>query len=138
MAYVRRLSLAVTATVSGGAAQTWVTGKVNGYIEAIRLVNGATQPATTAHLTITGQQSGISILNVTATASGNVTYFPRARAVDTSNITLGEAAGASAPIACYIPVADEGLSIVGTSMGTVSGNGGRQATFHFYISGQGP
>ncbi len=136
MAYVRRLAVAVTATVSGGAAQTWVTGRVSGYLEAVRIVNGATGLSTAAHLTITGQQSGISILNVTSTGAtgGGVTYFPRGRAVDSSNVTLGEGAGASAPLPTYIPL-DENISIVGTSMGTVSGNGGRQATFHFYISG---
>jgi len=63
-----------------------------------------------------------------------VTYYPRGRAVDTSNVTLGEAAGASAPLPTFIPL-DESISIVGSSMGTVSGNGGRQAVFHFYISG---
>lgn len=135
MPFVRRVSLAATATTSGGNAQTWHTGVVNGYISAIRLVNGATQPSTACHYTITGEQSGISLLNCTATASGNITYYPRGRAVDTSNTIYGEAAGASAPTPVLIPIADERIRVVGTSMGTVSGNGGRQFTIHFYVDG---
>ena len=136
MAYVSRHRINATVTATGGAAQSFYSPSVlQGHIEAIRYQPAtASGISTAAHISITGEQSGIEVL--TATATGIVTWYPRAGAMNTSAVALGYSSGAAPPmVPALIPVANERLKVTFTSGGTASA-GGLRGTLDLYLSGQ--
>ena len=135
MSYITRHRVALLATTSGGAVQNFFTSAVlSGQVEAIKYTRAtASAIATGAHITITAEFSGLTIL--TATATGDVTWYPRAGAMDTSAVALGFSSGAAPPIVpTMIPLAQERMKIALSSAGTAS-NGGLAATVDLYLSG---
>ncbi len=135
MGYVTRHRVAMTVTATGGAAQAFYTSAVlSGEIQAIRYTRATSSGISTgAHFTITADQSGLTLL--TATATGDVTWYPRAAAMDTSAAQLGMTSAATPPmVPVMIPLAAERAKINVTSGGTAS-NGGLSGTIDFYIDG---
>ena len=66
MAFVKRIRTSLSVTATGGAAQTFYTSAVlAGHIEALRFTSGSM--STNAHLAVTAENSGLSILDCTAT-----------------------------------------------------------------------
>ncbi len=142
MSIVKKLQVAATVTATGGASQAFFTNPiVGGQIESIRYRRGAvlTSAATTsgiatgAHVTITGAITGVTI--ITATATGDVTWYPRAAAMDVSGGAIGYSSAATPPpIPVPISIAEERLKIEVTSGGAAS-NGGLHSIFEIYYTG---
>ncbi len=138
MPWINRTRLTISVTATGGAAQTFYTSSVvNGYVAAVRWTLGATAISTAAHVAITAEQSGLDIMQ--ATATGAVTWYPRVPANSTANAAFGGVTGAGAApgVPVMIPVADERIKVVVTSGGAASSpvTGGRTAILDFYLSG---
>lgn len=148
MAFVKRIRTLFGVTATGGAAQSFFTSSVlSGTVQAVRFLNGAaTAPstaaaanplATTAHLAIVAEQSGLNILDCTTTASG-VTYYPRDVAKSTTGALFGGTSGAGAVVGVPvpIPVANERVKFTISSAGAASGVvGGLQAAVDLYLEG---
>ena len=140
MAYVRRLRVNATVTATGGAAQTFYTDQIQGgFLESIVYQKATASGFSTAgNLTITAEQSGLSLLNVTATGAAGVpvAYYPRAAAQSPLAGTYSPATGAGAVVGFpeKIPLSDEAIKIVASSGGTAS-NGGVRFALDFYVSG---
>ncbi len=138
MGFITRARLTPNVTVSGGAAQSFFTSLIaNGaHVDAIVFTNGTASGLSTAgHMTIVGSQSGVEVLNVTTTGTSGVAvwYYPRAYAVDTSNIAYGYSSQTTPPrVPVAIPIAQEALKVTITSAGNVSA-GGHSFTLDFYL-----
>lgn len=135
--YVKRIRTILAVTATGGAAQSFYSSAVlSGHVEAVRYVRGSSGISTDAHLALSAEQSGLSILDCSAT--GNVTYYPRAKANDTGVGIFGGATGAGAVVGVpvQIALAQERLKVTVTSGGAASGAvGGLTATLDLYLSG---
>lgn len=148
MAFVKRVRTLFSVTATGGAAQSFFTGSVlSGTVQTVRFLNGpSTAPstaaaanplATTARLLITAEQSGLTILDCTTTASG-VTYHPRDVAKSTTGGLYSGATGTGSVLGypVTIPVANERVKFTITSGGAASGvAGGLQAAVDLYLEG---
>ncbi len=139
MPYVRRIRTNLAVTATGGAAQSFYSsGVLSGHVETIRYVPGTSGISTVAHIAISAEQSGLSILDCSAT--GPFTYYPRAKANDTATgfFSAATRAGAVLGVPVQIPLAQERLKITVTSGGAASAAvGGLTATLDLYLSGQG-
>lgn len=143
---VKRVRTLFAVTATGGAAQSFYTSSVlSGTVKTVRFLNGpATAPstaagslATVAHLAITAELSGLSILDCTCTASG-VTYHPRDVAKSTTGALFSAATGAGAVVGMpvEIPVAAERVKFTVTSGGAASGvAGGLLGACDLYLDG---
>ena len=72
MTFIKRHSVSMTVTATGGATQAFYSDMVHngGFIEAVRYVPATVSGmSTAAKLTLTGERSGIAILAATTTAS---------------------------------------------------------------------
>lgn len=135
---VLRSRILATVTATGGATQTFFTSDLHAGAEilAIRFRRGTTATtasgfSTNAHISIAGEQSGIGILE--ATATDDVTWYPRGYAVSTGNIPLGFSSNeTSARVPVPIPVAGERIRVIVSSAGAASG-GGVRGIFDFYL-----
>ena len=125
----------MSVTSSGGAVQNFYSSAaLSGQVEAIKYSRAtASGISTGAHFTITAEQSGLTIL--TATATGDVTWYPRDGAMNTSAVALGFSSGAAPPmVPVKIPLAQERMKVAVSSGGTGSG-GGLGGTIDLYLSG---
>jgi len=132
MAFVNFVRVAATVTATGGASQAFFSDRsiVGGYIESIVYRRGAVTTATTttsgistaAHINIRGALSGTPIFDGTAT--GDVTWYPRAAAMGTTGNTLGYSSAATPPvIPVPIPIVNERIRVEFTSGGAASAGG---------------
>ncbi len=138
MGYINRVRIPLAVTTSGGASQTFYSSRLafGGLIEALQYTPAtASGISTAANITLTAEQSGLTIW--TATATGAVTRYPRAAAQDVSGGQLGYTSAATPPpIPVRIPVGQEALKVVVSSGGTGSGGaGGVKGTLDIYLSG---
>lgn len=102
MSYPFATTLSITTATSG--AYIGYTGVHNRFVHAIRYVS--TDTASTADLTVTTEDTGLSVLATTNMATDvDVTWYPRAVA----NTTAGAASGIAQE---WIPVAGERLKFV--------------------------
>lgn len=130
MTYLRRYRMDATVTATGGAAQSFYTPRVNGYLEAIYYKHGTTGAtasglSTAGNFTVTAEQSSNVLLNCTAT--GIRAFYPRAN--------IESSAGATIAGFTRFPVADERIKVTFSSAGAASA-GGLRGTIDFYIDGQ--
>ena len=145
MSFVQRIRRTILATVSGGATQSYNTSLLANGGEVLAVVyTRATASAisTAAGLTITGQQSGITILDVTATGGGGtpITFFPTANAQTTSGELKSWATGAGAVVGApaLIPIGQECINIdiaSATGAGQGCSNGGLGIIVDLYVRG---
>ncbi len=138
MGYINRVRIPLAVTSSGGASQTFYSSHLafGGLVEAIRYTRAtASGISTAANITLTAAESGLTIW--TATATGDVTRYPRGYAHDVSGGELGFTSAATPPpIPVRIPVGQEAMKVVVTSGGTGSGGaGGVKATLDIYLAG---
>ena len=137
MGYIERHRVALPASVSGGATQGFFTSRaVAGFVEAIRYTRAtASALSTVAGLVITGERSGIVILDATATGDGR-TWYPHGQAEDVSGIGLGFTSAATPPLVPRkIPVANERIKVEVASAGTASTVFSSGNFLDLYISG---
>lgn len=143
---IQRITRTIVATASGAATQSYNTSYIGngGQLLAVAYTRGtASAPSTAAGITITGQQSGIVLLDVSATGTSGVKtwFFPTANAQSTSGELKSAATGAGAVLGSplYLPVAQEAINIdiaSATAGGTPgAGSGGLNISFDFYLLG---
>ena len=123
----------VPATASGATAFSSVPVHQGGFLEAVRLVRPTTNQITTvAKLTITGEQSGITLFAATATSTGSQTWLPRQQVCDVSGLLLNLEENATTPSRQVdkIPIGNERIKAV-----VASGGANTSGVLHLYISG---
>ena len=129
--YLTRHVVNLTAGTSG--TSTGYTDDIcNGYVRAVRYVISTSSPIpTTGTITITGEESGLTVLETTGPAA-SVTFFPKSRAVlssDASNVFHTTEAQTAESQTELIPVAKERIKFVVASGATSEVEG----TFHVYV-----
>lgn len=149
--YVRRLRINATVTATGGASQAFYTDQLTagGYLERVTYRNGtASGLSTAAHINVIEQymSSGVgtdgpthlsvSTTGTTAAAGEYVNFYPRIAQQTTAGAAFAYTSAATPPsIPDRIPLAaGDRIKLEVTSAGNTS-NGGKRATFDFYISG---
>ena len=146
MPYVQHIVRDIVATASAGATQSYNTSYLanGGELLAVAYQRGtASAPSTGTKILITGQNSGLTLLNVSATAASGTKlwFFPTGTAQTVSGEIKSAATGAGAVVGwpAYLPVGQECLNIDlagATSGGTpAAGSGGLNIRFDFYIRG---
>lgn len=138
MGYIERHRVSLPVSVSAGATQAFFTSRVvAGFVEAIRYTRAtASALSTNAGLVITGERSGIVILDVTATGDGR-TWYPHGQAENVSGLgLLGVSTGDVSGIwPTKIPVAGERIKVEVASGGVASGVFSAGNFLDLYISG---
>jgi hypothetical protein len=128
MSYIRRVTMAVTATSSAGA--TFFSPVLSGHLESFAYRRGASGFATTAHLAVVTENSSVAIWDGTCT--GDFTAYPRALANGSASGQLGFSS-VHVGIPVQVPIGQERLRFTFSSM--TGGSAGVQARIHLYISG---
>ena len=138
MPYVNRRRVQLTVTTTGGTSQAFYsTGQLlYGLVESLVYTRAtASAISTNAKIIVTGEKSGITLW--TATATGDVTRYPRVQAQDVSGgglyFSTSVVAISYQPVP--IPLGDERLKVEISSGGAASGGNGLKATLDLYISG---
>ena len=127
--HVERHALVVT-TAAGGGATVFSSRPVRGEVLQIRYVPDGTSPlATGADVDITGDVSGVVVLNQDNIGTSAFTKAPRQPTHDEAGVASLYAA-AGEPVEAPMVLADERIKLV-----VANGGDTKIGTFHVYVAG---
>lgn len=127
MSYVKRHVVSVTTNASGDAT-AYSDELATGVVRQVRYIpDGSTPLATGADVTITGEASGVVVLNQTNIGTSAYTVTPRQATHDTAGAASLYAAGGE-PVEDGVAVAQERLKLV-----VAQGGDTKIGQFHIYV-----
>lgn len=128
MARFTRHVVSVTTDASGDVT-AYTTDPVNGYVHSIRYLPGSAALDTGADVDITGEVTGIVVLNDDNIGTSAYTVMPRMATQDETN-TASLYAAAGEPVEDRVAIAGERIKVV-----VASGGDTKSGAFHIVVEG---